>query len=91
MMYLMRCMDIPGFVEEAIRRLDNLEKYDEFIREIDGEFHCIPISTTNSQQTILCPHCHELHRHGIGDGRRVAHCKDKHSTGLGYTITQSFD
>ncbi|MFY9377526.1 MAG: hypothetical protein WAP58_04940, partial [Peptococcia bacterium] len=76
---------------DMTRRRNNARKYGDTVREIDDEYYCIPISIKNNEVTIFCPYCMELHRHGKGFGKRVAHCRDSDvENEAGYTIVQSF-
>jgi hypothetical protein len=34
---------------------------------------------TGRQLQFYCPHCRDWHRHGLGDGYRIAHCHKRDS------------
>lgn len=43
-----------------------------------------PIAWRDTEEgSVLCPYCKCMHRHGKGDGHRVAHCTKKVSA-FGY-------
>ncbi len=77
---------------DSNRRTNNLRKYGQTIREIDGEVYCIPVKKTKAHFTVLCYYCLELHTHGSVYGRKTADCKD---VGIdhrgGYTVVPNFE
>lgn len=53
---------------------------------LDGEeviqiptFKCIPRDDFENGMMFFCPYCQEFHKHGEGDGQRIAHCSRKDS------------
>lgn len=61
-------------------------KYEDARTEvIDGMHHVSPIGVSNMTVYIICPHCGQIHWHGICNGEyqghRQAHCIDIKSSG----------
>lgn len=47
----------------------------------DGKLIAVIFRTKETGQTEPCPFCGLSHKHGIGDGHRVAHCVSYHHKG----------
>ena len=52
----------------------------------DKLWRVYPIAFDNVQVFIVCPHCGNIHLHGIGSGHRVCHCKPPNEDNNGYWI-----
>lgn len=60
----------PGALElEYLQRLMNVQ-----YEVIDGRPYALLYRDAGSEATEPCPFCFVEHRHGLGDGHRVAHC-----------------
>jgi len=54
----------------------------------DGYWQVYPIGFSESQVYIVCPHCGEIHLHGLGEkpnyryeGHKVSHCNEHKNKG----------
>ncbi|ETA68884.1 hypothetical protein MettiDRAFT_2372 [Methanolobus tindarius DSM 2278] len=64
--------------DEHARNIGNVMVRGEEVIKVPT-FKCIPRKDLDGGMMFLCPYCHEWHRHGIGNGHRVAHCRKNDS------------